>query len=326
MASDSIKKKYLKDGYVVVRGVVTQGELQSIRTATLAVFNARYQASNDGGGSDAHPTEQLRPTELLEHLPEVVSLQFSPAIVEVARQIYGDDFHYVNDIHIQRNQKLIEGHAGWHIDASSNFALRYLNNALDIHRYRFAKIGVYLQSGDCPIGGSVDIVPKTHRIGRIARGLMLRLLESKLNRLFSKIGNRLGFAKLFGAVSMDLRLQPGDCMIFDCRLVHRSSPVLGRGKRTSPVGEVPDDKLTVYWEIGDKPSTAKFLKNDLVRALVHENVSQSANNAKPFSHYLGMKFPDDYPQWYVEQAEEMKVSIAQFENSRDLEIARRIYS
>ena len=326
MISDSIKEKYLKDGYVVVRGVVTEAELQSFRASILAVFNARRQASNHDGGSKALPTEQLRPTELLEHLPEVVSLQFSPTVMKVARQIFGDEFHYVNDIHIQRNQRLIDGHAGWHIDASSNFALRYLNDALDIYRYRFAKIGVYLQSSDCPIGGSIDIVPKTHRIGRIARGLVLRLLESRLNRSLSKLGNRLGLAKLIGAVSMDLHLQPGDCVIFDCRLVHRSSPAPVRSKPTTSVSEVPADKLTVYWEIGDKPSTAKFLKNDLVRALAHENVSQCANSSKPFSHYLRLKFPDDYPRWYVEKAEEMKVNIAQFENSRDMDIARRIYS
>lgn len=35
---------------------------------------------------------------------------------------------------------------------------------------------------------------------------------------------------------------------------------------------------------------------------------------------------NSYPKWYVEHAEEAKVSIAQLENSRDPEIARRIYS
>ena len=324
MLNDDLKERYLKDGYVVVRGVVKQAELNSVRTEILSVFNARRRNSNDVGGSEEQPTEQLRPAELLEHLPQVVSMQFVPAVTDAVRQIFGDDFHYVNDIHIQRNQKLIGGHAGWHIDASSNFGLRYLNNALDINSYRFAKIGVYLQSDDCPTGGSVDIVPKSHRIGRVARGIVLRLLESKLNRMSAKLNRVLGMAKLFGAVSMDLHLQPGDCIVFDCRLIHRSSPVKIFGE-SKPAAALSLDKLTVYWEVGDKSSATKFLKNDLVRALAHENVPLASVSVKPFSHYLRLKYPDDYPQWYVEQAREMRVKIAQFENDRDLEIARQIY-
>jgi hypothetical protein len=324
MLKNDLKDRYFKDGYVVVRGAVKQAELNSVRMEIISVFNGRRSASTDTGGLDERPTEQLRGAELLEYLPQAVSMQFDPAVMDAARQIFGDDFHYVNDISIQRNQKLVDGRAGWHIDASSNFGLRYLNNALDINRYRFAKIGVYLQSGDCPTGGSVDLVPKSHRIGRVARGIILRLLESKLNRMFSKLDRALGMARLFGAVSMDLQLQPGDCIIFDCRLIHRSSPPKAFSE-SKPAAAKTLDKLTVYWEVGDKSSATKFLKNDLVRALAHENVPLGSIGAKPFSQYLRLKYPDDYPQWYVAQAQEMRVKIAQFENDRDLEIARQIY-
>ncbi len=325
MESTDLKTGFWKDGYVIVKGVVAPSELQPLRQAVLAAFDARHLAYGDAAPQEAAPTEQLRPSDLLEHLPGIVKLQFAPAILAAARQIYGDNFSYVNDFHIQRNQRLIPGSAGWHIDAGSNFALRYLNNALGVNEFRFGKIGVYLQSGRCPVGGSIDLIPKSHRIGRIFRSLVLRLLESRFNRKLSGSGAGLGVARLLGAISLDELIEPGDCVIFDCRLVHRSSPAPARPDLAA-AGDSFKDKLTAYWELGDGPSTVKFLRNDLVRALAHENVPRRAGQVKSFSHYLRLKYPNDYPAWYVEQVNAQKVNVAQFENERDLDIARRIYA
>jgi hypothetical protein len=324
---ENLKENYSRNGFVIIKGVLSKLEVEILRNQILLNFEKRLAIDKNIDDKDIDDkdikniSEQLRPTELFENLPDVIQIQLNEKIINAARQIFNNNFHYVNDIHIQRNTKLNNGVGGWHIDAGSNYSLKYLNNLLGLKEYNFGKIGIYFQSNSCPVGGSIDVIPKTHRIGRIARSILLRLFESKFNIFISKFISKIGLAWLVGARRLDEVIEAGDCVIFDCRLIHRSSAPINISKYKNISYE---DKLTLYWEIGDDNSVSKFLLNDLVRALAHENLEIPSKN-KPFSNYLSLKFPEDYPSWYVSKIISNNINIANFKNYRDLNIAKLIY-
>jgi Phytanoyl-CoA dioxygenase (PhyH) len=312
------KKEYDKYGYIILKGVLNPSEVIETRQA---VFNTFKKLRKHSGTQQSYDMDYLGINEILTHSQVVAKPQFSPQVIDAIKHIFGD-YSYVNDLHVQRNTHLTDGVSGWHIDAGSNFALRYFNNKLGLNDYKFAKIGVYLQSKNCPIGGSINVIPKSHRFNKFFRSTLIRLFESKLNRSLSKISNKLNLENLFNPKKLDDVLTAGDCVIFDCRLLHRSS---GRiANHISQDKENLDDKLVIYWEVGDSASVQKFLFNDLARSLFHENISRELKPEKPFSDYLCLKYPESYPQWYIDLCTTSKVDIATFKNNRHLVLAQII--
>ena len=311
-----LKDEFERNGYVVIKNIFKENELSKLRKDIVLSFQKRAEILK------SNPPKQLRPGVLFDELPQVVGLQFNRRITDACREIFGD-YYYVNDLAVSRNIEVPLTGGGWHIDAGSNFSIRYINRDLSVANHKLAKIGVYLQDEKCPYGASINLIPGTHRMGEFAQKVLNRILLWMEKIPWFKND---GAFRLVGAKNMDSVIAAGDCVIFDCRIFHRSSWGRKRAPSDNRLDE-KDDKLTVYWEVGDKNSAMRFIKTDLMRSLAHEiEKNEIYFEEKPFSHYLRFKFPDDYPDWYVKGIADSRSRVAQLENAKEIDIARRIYA
>ena len=157
----------------------------------------------------------------------------------------------------------IRPNSGWHIDAGSQDRYNTKGNK-DLYNnnsYKFAKIGIYLQN-DSPFGNSISIAPGFHKL-HLLRKVLFKLLSSNV---FSKIIHKLL------VIDLDKSIQPGDLVIFDCRLPHRSSITKKTTNRHKDADLSLSDKskLVIYFEAGDKSSCETHARNALSRIVQEE--------------------------------------------------------
>ena len=90
---------------------------------------------------------------------------------------------------------------------------------------------------------------------------------------------------------MDSVINAGNCLIFDSKLLHRSSKMkvnhLDKGIGILDINE--QSKLSIYFEVGSFSSSIQFMKSNLHRALIEE---LDKNDEKYFSDYL--RFSSDH--------------------------------
>ena len=86
-------------------------------------------------------------------------------------------------------------------------------------------------------------------------------------------------------------INAGDCVIFDSRIPHRSSPATAKN---GSLVSVERSKIVLYWDVAGRLDDAKnFILNSTVRAVTESDSFES------FS-YLGHNFPDSYPPEYID--------------------------
>jgi hypothetical protein len=107
---------------------------------------------------------------------------------------------------------------------------------------------------------------------------------------------------------MDQLIEPGDAIIFDCRLLHRSSLTdldINR-KNSADLVVDQDSKLSIYFEAGDSFSCETFLKNSLFRA---ENEEIDLPDQRFFCDYL--RFTEEtFNEDYMRRLKSQDVSVA----------------
>lgn len=271
-------------GYVVVPGVLSNAEISTLRSFLDQQWRTLRHNSK----------RMLSPMDNLEHA-DIYMASLRPKVVEALKQVLGPDYSMLPDFQVQRN---MFGFPGWHTDAGSEGFAPYLMD----RNYRFVKCGIYLQGNDPRWGGGIDIVPGGHRFP-------LRLPSVKASFRIKNLWNRIG-QKFF---KLRVRSNPGDFIFFDSRLPHCSSlpsDLTGLRIANNVIENMPaaNTKYVIYW---DSSATDKllplFLKNAQQRA-----EEELRNRAKEpyFLNYAQLKFPEDFPQDFVDGVSKAGIRIA----------------
>jgi hypothetical protein len=109
-------------------------------------------------------------------------------------------------------------------------------------------------------------------------------------------------------INMDQLIEPGDAVVFDCRLLHRSSltNLDIKRKNSADLAIDQDSKLSIYFEAGDSSSCETFLKNSLFRA---ENEEIDGPDERFFCDYL--RFTEEtFNENYMRKLKSQDVSVA----------------
>ena len=259
--------KYFNDGYVVLPGVIKDYQY----------FRKEIQRLHQKTKNSVLEIDAIFDSGLWQ-------IQFHPEILKICHQILGD-FGFINDFNLQIERIDNSGmYSGWHFDANSE-ANNSLNNYLFSANYRFAKVGVYFQENDIGLGGGIDVIKGSHKLFQLPASLW-------------KISNHFVHkcANLFGKV---VRIPAGSVIIFDSRLLHRSTP--------KNFDHLPE-KYAFYWEVTNFQNKDFFLNNAIYRALVR--------NEKFFTKYLSYCYPNDYPFTYTNSVDAADLSIFSLDTNR----------
>jgi ectoine hydroxylase len=210
-ASASGKAAFERDGYVLIPGLLSREEAKQYRIRINRVFGL--------------PEEDLD-NERIEHktftradgvttVPDFWPLVFNRQLLAAVRSLIGDDIRYTqhSDLHINL-------HGGrYHRDN----ACREFGQGSDWDEraapYKVVRIAIYLSEYQ-DSGSSLIVLPGTHR------------RESLINRREYVFWNKLRtFARdrgnndvlphvYFSGPKRTLKTEPGDCVIFDQRILH----------------------------------------------------------------------------------------------------------
>ena len=177
---------------------------------------------------------------------------------------------------IQRNyhvDRLSSPGIGWHRDCGGELQHDYCNKILSKNSYVFGKLGIYLQENSL-FGGSIDVIPKSHKYIKLNKKIMRKIQNIKLSILMKiqkyfpnlyKIFSENFYMKLLKAERVNPK--PGSFILFDSRLIHRGSPIDDRVRLTVDFqskdffAAVPEHKtkFSLYVDIGSATALDSYL-------------------------------------------------------------------
>lgn len=261
----SLNDQYERDGYVALRQVITPSEVATLRKWLLERLQEHGQP------------RFLKPGQCLE-LPVLCELPFRARVVDALRQLVGDDYRQIGDLHVHHNIYGI-----WHTEAGPDGRRRY---QLD-PGFRVVKCGMYLQDNDGR-GGGLTVLRGGHRFPFRAPGVRLPFHSKAL---------RDAILRVRGATRLDLAA--GDLLLFDFQLPHVAT-------RPLPSHRCHEHKLAIFFNAARRDSVRPFLKQTERRALSEETVGGEVY----FSDFLHRRFPQDYPASYARCARAAGVTVA----------------
>ncbi len=177
---------------------------------------------------------------------------------------------YDLQLHINRRDSRYKN--GWHIDGAQEIAMQHMSDPYVLNDdYQLFKVGIYLQLND-KMGESGGIDVKTFSLGM--NRFCKVYLKGFLFILWSSLKIKFGRGKT-------LKIQPGDAVLFDSRLIHRSTPICTLS------GQGLQDKIVIYFN-------ASFDKN--VINLHHKFMLKMALFSDDYAHYRNALNPnlDEY--------------------------------
>jgi ectoine hydroxylase-related dioxygenase (phytanoyl-CoA dioxygenase family) len=211
---NSLQQQFDDEGYVVIRNLLTPTEvadykakLQKLSGLSDSDFNKKQARANAWAMPDGV-------TRLREWWP----LIFNKRLVSSVREILGPTARYTqhSDLHVHRDA------VGWHRDSAD----RQFGVGPDWdesqEKYRVARVAIYLQSYK-QSGSSLGVIPKSHR-----KQFRIALYESALHDKLKKVLKKSDLLFPFLTVRpVWIKNNPGDCVIFNQRILHSGSHIRG---------------------------------------------------------------------------------------------------
>jgi hypothetical protein len=170
-------------------------------------------------------------------IKKILSIYSSPHIKEFISElnkVYNENVCIIPRFIIHRNYHVDRFYSpgiGWHRDCGGELKYKYCNKSLSKKSYVFGKLGIYLQENSS-YGGSIDIIPKSHKYIKINKKLIRKIKNIKLFLLIKLQKYFLNFYKLlpedfYMKILKAKRLKPkiGSFIMFDSRIIHRGSPI-----------------------------------------------------------------------------------------------------
>jgi len=212
----ALKDQFNRDGYVVARQLLSPDEVQTYRDllghhSGLDDSSFRKDFASSGGWSKPDGV-----TSTSDFWP----LIFNERLLEVVRDTLGPDARYTqhSDLHVH------VGSVGWHRDS----AHRTFGEGPDWDEsrapYLIARVAIYLQSyGES--GSALGVIPGTHRQDKKSKRAAREVERgTKLLRIL-RIKERL--PPLPRTRPVWIKTEPGDCVVFNQRLLHSGNRIHG---------------------------------------------------------------------------------------------------
>ena len=222
-----LAQQFKQSGYVVVKNLLSPEEVTDYKT----------QLQQVSGLTDKDCDRSWQCPDGVAKNPQFWSLIWHPILLEKIREILGNSARFTqhSDLHVHRKG------AGWHRD-SAHRTYGVGSDWDESHeQYRVARVAIYLQSY-AESGSSLIFIPGSHRYE-----VPLSPIERKLWRGFfklKKLGSKNGSSPYDFQVQfrttpsqtfiqpptqpVSISTEPGDCFIFDPRIIHTGSPIHGQ--------------------------------------------------------------------------------------------------
>lgn len=207
--STRLRQEFAKNGFVVLRNVLGEAQVDALRSELTRIFDA---PSTYPGDINEHTNYKRAYFDPLNRYASLTGLPFQPALVAALRELLGDDFLFLPEAAIHDR-----GYGGWHKDTTSQEVA-----GLRFHReadFRIVQCALYLQENHPLYGGGIDVIVGSHRnrdrIVPQSKVWPISLVSRALYKLKSLDDNRRGRTVSTAA---------GDVVIFDYRLDHRATP------------------------------------------------------------------------------------------------------
>ncbi len=229
-----VLKDFEQHGYVVVKNAIDPAELEALRTHYSQVLSdpSTEKVFRPGGNDFVHEVIPDLPIvkgiifDALVDNPLLLDFMTNERVLPVLKTILGDDFVVLPDFVVQWNYFNI-----LHTDMTTGE-----QRGMTFHRepdYRIVSVGVYFQENSIH-GGGLYIVPESHneadpcvelrkqfsaRKTKNERSVLKRWVDKIFTRKLQQCREKL----IAHPKGIDIPSQMGDLVIFDNRILHRSS-------------------------------------------------------------------------------------------------------
>jgi len=211
---DSLRNEFDRNGYVVVRGLLTPAEATHYRVL-LQQKSGRSDADFDAGL--ARKKGWTLPDGATKD-PDFWPLIVNERLVSVIRELIGPDARYTqhSDLHVHH------GTVGWHRDSKDRSFGQGSDWDESKDPYRVARVAIYLQSYE-ESGSKLGVIAGSHR----RESALTRLELKAANQARRVLGRADVLPPLLTARASWVETQPGDCIIFDQRALHTGNFIRG---------------------------------------------------------------------------------------------------
>jgi hypothetical protein len=211
MISSNEKKQYQEEGYLLLRNVYSESEVQRAR----ALIDQDFQS---GGWSTAPYHNEGVTTDIYERIPELADIVFNSAFMTAVKELFQPEPVILAEPAVHRSRYYY-----WHKDST------FIDEQGDDYHWRSnfqaAMTVFYLQANHQEEGGGITVIPGSHRDPDFYHKIPTMNI---LQRAWLKGLKLLGLSH-FDRLDKHSRLteiasQAGDLLILDMRIDHKGTP------------------------------------------------------------------------------------------------------
>ena len=293
---NKIRRLFEKNGFVLIRGALSQKETYLLRNHIRAKFKSK----------DAN--DLISVSRSFED-PKIYNNLLNKKLIEVSQKIIGKNL-FINELEVQYNSFPPSKSTPFHYDGQSQ---RY-QNEFKSEKYKALKLGIYLQNSNEKYAGSIKIVPKSHKIFPLLN--KFQRFENISKKILSKF------------LTKEIEVIAGDAILFDHKLLHQGMwPSIFNSQikpEQSKINQMMknNEKIVIYWNVFNKFASESFLKNSYNRAINQELLSNH-HSFNYFTDYLKMSYPSDYKKNLCLKLKNRNISISTLKN-RELKLIKFI--
>lgn len=197
----TLKEQFEQQGFIVLNQVLTNAEIEQYKNALEIV------------GQNKKKTSWTIPDGVVAHEP-FWSTIFNEKVLATVREILGDDVKFMqhNDLHLGYSS------FAWHRDSINRTYSEDLPDWQESESpYKIVRCGYYLQpeENDFHLG----VVPGSHKLSGLVSEETFLEYDKKLSN-FENVKAKLGGKDWLKEQAVWIKTKPGDCVIFDPRLIH----------------------------------------------------------------------------------------------------------
>jgi hypothetical protein len=198
---NNLKQQFDQQGYVVLHNVLTNDELEFYKNALLEVGKNKLKKS------------WTMPDGVIQHEAFWPTL-WNETVLKTVKEILGEEVKFMqhNDLHLGYSS------FAWHRDSINR---TYESNLPDWQEstspYQIVRCGYYLQPEENNF--HLGVLPGSHKLSGYITDETFLEYDKKLSN-FENAKAKLGGKDWLKEQAVWIKTKPGDCVIFDPRLIH----------------------------------------------------------------------------------------------------------
>lgn len=211
-----LREQFDRDGYVVVKQLLDPDAVAGYRAELQ-----RLSGLGDGDFTRVGSSGGWAYNDGVTKLPQFWPLIFNPKLLETIHVVIGPDARYT-----QHSDLLVHaGQPGWHRDSADHDFGQGSDWDESRSKYRIARVAIYLQSHEESRSG-LGVIPGSHRREPLLTKLEMTIWD-RINQRRKRKGQPTTLARFKTMKPVVIETDPGDCLIFDERVLHSASRIAG---------------------------------------------------------------------------------------------------